>query len=158
MLWWSFKNLYICAFARGLLLLPLVHLAAQVALFLCLGRFSLKPYFRELKEEEGHRVLFEAVFTEGCIPTSVAKSRIVTPAFFAVLKQLWFLHLKVGDVFLEKKNITRRSIKTWHKGSQGFFTASGFIHLVSRHIGVLQELVEGLARWKETWSALFHFD
>lgn len=33
-------------------------------------------------------MLFEAVFTEDSIPTSTVKSRIVTAAFFAALKQL----------------------------------------------------------------------
>lgn len=86
-------------------------------------------------------MLFEAVFTKSSIPTSLAKS-----GFFAGLKQLWFLHVEVGDVVLKKKNITKRSIKTWHKGSWGFFTDPGFIHLVSRHVEVLQELVEDLGR------------
>lgn len=45
-------------------------------------------------------MLFEAVFTEDYIPTSVVKSRIVTPGFFAVLKQLQILNLAVGNIAL----------------------------------------------------------
>lgn len=91
-------------------------------------------------------MLFEAVFTEGCIPTSAVKSRIVTPGFFAVLKQLRFLDLEVGDVVLQKKNITRRSTEMWKEGPQVLFTALGFIHFVSRHTQVLQKLVKA---WKD---------
>lgn len=52
-------------------------------------------------------MLFEAVFTEGCIPTSVVKSRIVTPGFFAVLKQLRFLDLEVGGHCPIKEDYSR---------------------------------------------------
>ena len=45
-------------------------------------------------------MLFEAVFTEDSIPTSVVKSGIVTPGSFAVLKQLRFLDLEVGGIVL----------------------------------------------------------
>lgn len=68
----------------------LSSLSRTGGLFLwCLGRFPLKSYFSELKEEEGTGCLLKPYSLR--IYSSVVRSGIVTLEFFAVLKQLQFL-------------------------------------------------------------------
>lgn len=55
---WNFKTLYLCTFATWLLLLPLVHLAEQVALLFSVLAAFLLHLILESWKGRGHRVVF----------------------------------------------------------------------------------------------------
>lgn len=125
----------------------LSSLSRTGGLFLwCLGRFPLKSYFSELKEEEGTGCFLKPyslrIYSHQRCEVWNSYSGIL--CCFEAITVSWFLNREVEDVVLLKKNISRRSIETQKEGSQVLFTAPGFIHFVLRQ--VLQELMRA---WKD---------
>lgn len=125
----------------------LSSLSRTGGLFLwCLGRFPLKSYFSQLKEEEGTGRFLKPhslrIYSHQCCKVWNSYSGILLPFwsnYSFLVSQLWSRRCcPIKEEYIQEK------IETQRGGSQVLFTAPGFIHFVLRQ--VLQELAMA---WKD---------